>query len=179
MRLLKKIAYACCSVTLGLLALTGCEGGELYDVNAPDWISDKIQEIEDSKKQPEEEVLEGMQEDVYTIGNTDFTSGWWAAFSKYYVVPDGEKWNAVINLHINRPTTRITRTLPLSSPTMWIVEVQDMPNTESSALTSQVALKLTIHSGAIISISSTSRARCFSIPMPAMQTLTYRVWAAR
>ena len=101
MRLLKKIAYACCSVTLGLLALTGCEGGELYDVNAPDWISDKIQEIEDSKKQPEEEVLEGMQEDVYTIGNTDFTSGWWAAFSKYYVVPDGEKWNAVINLHIN------------------------------------------------------------------------------
>ena len=101
MRLLKKIAYACCSVTLGLLARTGCEGGELYDVNAPDWISDKIQEIEDSKKQPEEEVLEGMQEDVYTIGNTDFTSGWWAAFSKYYVVPDGEKWNAVINLHIN------------------------------------------------------------------------------
>ena len=101
MRLLKKIAYACCSVTLGLLALTGCEGGELNDVNAPDWISDKIQEIEDSKKQPEEEVLEGMQEDVYTIGNTDFTSGWWAAFSKYYVVPDGEKWNAVINLHIN------------------------------------------------------------------------------
>lgn len=101
MRLLKKIAYACCSVTLGLLALTSCEGGELYDVNAPDWISDKIQEIEDSKKQPEEEVLEGMQEDVYTIGNTDFTSGWWAAFSKYYVVPDGEKWNAVINLHIN------------------------------------------------------------------------------
>lgn len=101
MRLLKKIAYACYSVTFGLLALTGCTDGELYDVNAPDWISDKIQEIEDSKKQPEEEVLEGMQEDVYTIGNTDFTSGWWTAFSKYYVVPDGEKWNAVFNLHIN------------------------------------------------------------------------------
>lgn len=101
MRLLKKIACACYSVTFGLLALTGCTDGELYDVNAPDWISDKIQEIEDSKKQPEEEVLEGMMEDVYTIGNTDFTSGWWAAFSKYYVVPDGEKWNAVFNLHIN------------------------------------------------------------------------------
>ena len=101
MRLLKKIAYACCSITFGLLALTGCTDGELYDVNAPDWISDKIQEIEDSKKQPEEEVLEGMQEDVYTIGSTDFTSGFWSAFSKYYVVPDGEKWNAVFNLHIN------------------------------------------------------------------------------
>lgn len=101
MRLLKKIAYACCYATLGLLALTGCTDGGLYDVNAPDWISDRIQEIEDSKKQPEEEVLEGMQEDVYTIGNTDFTSGWWSTFSKYYVVPDGEKWNAVFNLHIN------------------------------------------------------------------------------
>lgn len=101
MRLLKKIAYACCYVTFGLLALTGCTDGELYEVNAPDWISDKIQEIEDSKKQPEEEVLEGMQEDVYTIGNTDYTSGFWSAFSKYYVVPDGEKWNAVFNLQIN------------------------------------------------------------------------------
>lgn len=101
MRLLKKIAYACCYATLGLLALTGCTDGGLYDVNAPDWISDRIQEIEDSKKQPEEEVLEGMQEDVYTIGNTDYTSGWWSTFSKYYVVPDGEKWNAVFNLHIN------------------------------------------------------------------------------
>lgn len=101
MRLLKKIAYACCYATLGLLALTGCTDGGLYDVNAPDWISDRIQEIEDSKKQPEEEVLEGMQEDVYTIGNTDYTSGWWSTFSKYYVVLDGEKWNAVFNLHIN------------------------------------------------------------------------------
>ncbi|MDH6304318.1 hypothetical protein M2459_001050 [Parabacteroides sp. PF5-5] len=101
MRLFKKIAYACCTVTFGLLALTSCEGGELYDVNAPDWISDKIQEIEDSKKDPEEEVLEGMQEDMYTFGNTDYTSGFWSSFSKYYVIPDGEKWNAVINLHIN------------------------------------------------------------------------------
>lgn len=101
MRLLKKIAYACCYVSFGLLALTSCTDGELYDVNAPDWISDKIQEIEDSKKQPEEEELEGMQEDVYTIGNTDYTSGFWSAFSKYYVVPDGEKWNAVFNLQIN------------------------------------------------------------------------------
>lgn len=101
MRLLKKIAYACCSVTFGLLTLTSCTDGELYDVNAPDWISDKIQEIEDSKKPTQDEELEGMREDVYSFGNMDFTSGWWTAFSKYYVIPDGEKWNAVFNLHIN------------------------------------------------------------------------------
>lgn len=98
MRQLKKLAYA----AFGLLALTGCEGGELYDVNAPDWISDKIQEIEDSKKEPqEEEELEGMLEDVYTVGNTDYSTGWWTVFSKYYVIPDGQKWNGVFNLHIN------------------------------------------------------------------------------
>ena len=95
------ITFFCCAAALWMLALASCEGGELYDVNAPEWISDKIQEIEDSKKEPEDEVLEGMQEDVYTIGNTDFTSGFWAAFSKYYVIPDGEKWNAVFNLNIN------------------------------------------------------------------------------
>ena len=46
-------------------------------------------------------MLEGMMEDVYTIGNTDYSSGWWTAFSKYYVIPDGQKWNAVFNLNIN------------------------------------------------------------------------------
>lgn len=87
-------------MALGFLALTGCEGGEIYEVNAPDWVSEKVDSIANANKGTEE-VLEGMVEDVYTVGSTDFSSGWWAAFSKYYVVPDGEKWNAVFNLHIN------------------------------------------------------------------------------
>ncbi len=91
MRILKKLVYVCCSITLGLMALSSCRGGELYDVNAPDWISEKVDSIADSKKEPEEEVLEGIQEDVYSFGNTDYTSGFWTAFSKYYVVPDGQK----------------------------------------------------------------------------------------
>lgn len=102
MRLLNKIAYACCAATFGLMAMTSCEGGELYDLNAPDWISDKVDSIaNEQNKGDEEEVLEGMQEDVYSIGNTDFTSGFWSAFSKYYVIPDGKKFNAVFNLNIN------------------------------------------------------------------------------
>ena len=101
MRILRKLVYVCCSITLGLMALSSCEGGELFDVNAPDWISEKVDSIADSKKEPEEEVLEGMQEDVYSFGNTDYTSGFWTAFSKYYVVPDGQKWHGVFNLNIN------------------------------------------------------------------------------
>lgn len=100
MRHLNKLLFACGLVAFGLPTLTGCEGGELFDVNAPDWISDKVQEIEDAENQGEE-VLEGMMEDVYTVGNTDYSSVWWTAFSKYYVIPDGQKWNAVFNLKIN------------------------------------------------------------------------------
>ena len=100
MRHLNKIASVLCGSALGLLALTSCEGGDLYNVDAPDWISEKIDSIENSKKSTEE-VLTGMQEDVYTIGKTDFTSGFWSSFSKYYVVPDGQKWNAVFNLNLN------------------------------------------------------------------------------
>ena len=35
------------------------------------------------------------------MGNTDFTTGWWAAFSKYYQIPDGKKFHVVFNLTIN------------------------------------------------------------------------------
>lgn len=101
MRILNKLVYACCSIAFGLMALPSCEGGELYDVNAPDWISEKVDSIANSKKDPEEEVLEGMQEDVYSFGNADYTSGLRTAFSKYYVVPDGQKWHGVFNLNIN------------------------------------------------------------------------------
>jgi len=101
MKLLNKMATVFCSAGLGLLALTSCEGGDIYSVDAPDWISQKIDSINQLNSGAEEEVLEGMQEDVYTIGSTDFTSGWWSSFSKYYVIPDGQKWNAVFNLNIN------------------------------------------------------------------------------
>ena len=81
MRILNKLVYACCSIAFGLMALPSCEGGELYDVNAPDWISEKVDSIANSKKDPEEEVLEGMQEDVYSFGNTDYTSGFFGQLS--------------------------------------------------------------------------------------------------
>lgn len=112
MRHFNKILSVCGSMALGFLALTSCEGGEIYEVNAPDWISEKVDSIANANKGTEE-VLEGMEEDVYTFGNTDFSSGWWAAFSKYYVVPDGEKWNAVFNLHINPSATNTYKNFAL------------------------------------------------------------------
>ena len=96
----KNIATAACTLALGMLTLTSCEGSDLYSVFAPDWLSERIDAAKGSGGEEEEE-LEGMQEDVYTVGNTDFTSGWWAAFSKYYQIPDGKKFHVVFNLSIN------------------------------------------------------------------------------
>ena len=100
MRHLNKIATAFCTAALGLLVLTSCEGGDLYNIDAPDWISAKADSIAGTKGSSEE-VIEGLEEDVYTIGATDYTTGWWAVFTKYYQIPEGEKWVAQFNLNIN------------------------------------------------------------------------------
>ena len=104
MKYLNKISSIMCSAALGLLVLTGCEGADLYGVTSPDWISEKIDSIENAKK-GDVEVLEGMEEDVYTVGATDFSTGWWAQFSKYYVIPDGKKFHLQFNLNINPSAT--------------------------------------------------------------------------
>ena len=83
------------------LFMTSCEGADLYSVNSPDWLSEKADSIKNSKSSGGEEELEGMEEDVYTVGATDYSTGWWAQFSKYYQVPDKQVWNAVFNLNIN------------------------------------------------------------------------------
>ena len=35
-----KITFFCCAATLWMLVLASCEGGELYDVNAPEKVVD-------------------------------------------------------------------------------------------------------------------------------------------
>jgi len=97
-----KIATVICSAALGLLSLTSCEGGDLFSINAPDWLSSKADSIAAEKANNQgDDVIEGLEEDVYTIGATDYSTGWWAQFSKYYQIPEGGKWIAQFNLNIN------------------------------------------------------------------------------
>ena len=112
MKHLNKLASLFCVAAMGLTALTGCEGSDMFSVNSPDWLSEKIDSIEKSKVSTEE-VLVGMNEDVYTVGNTDFSSGFWTSFSKYYVVQDNQKWNAVFNLNINPSATNTYKNFAL------------------------------------------------------------------
>ena len=99
MKHLNKIASVFCVAAMALTALTGCEGSDMFSVNSPDWISEKIDSINAAKGN--DNALPEGEEDVYTVGATDYTSGFWTAFSKYYVIPDGKTWNAVFNLNIN------------------------------------------------------------------------------
>lgn len=112
MKHLNKLASVFCMAAMALTAMTGCEGSDMFSVNSPDWLSEKIDSIEKSKVSTEE-VLVGMNEDVYTVGNTDFSSGFWTSFSKYYVVQDNQKWNAVFNLNINPSATNTYKNFAL------------------------------------------------------------------
>ena len=112
MKRLNKLAAVFCVAAMALTAMTGCEGSDMFSVNSPDWLSEKIDSIEKAN-QSTEEVLVGMNEDVYTVGNTDFSSAFYTSFSKYYVVQDSQKWNAVFNLNINPSATNTYKNFAL------------------------------------------------------------------
>jgi len=112
MKRLNKLASVFCVAAMALTVMTGCEGSDMFSVNSPDWLSEKIDSIEKAN-QSTEEVLVGMNEDVYTVGNTDFSSDFWTSFSKYYVVQDNQKWNAVFNLNINPSATNTYKNFAL------------------------------------------------------------------
>jgi hypothetical protein len=99
MKYLNKLASIFFAAALGMLTLTSCEGGDLFNVNAPDWLSEMAGK--ESGEESGEEELTGMMEDVYTVGATDYSTGWWTTFSKYYVIPEATKWAAQFNLNIN------------------------------------------------------------------------------
>ena len=90
------------------------EGGDLYSVDSPDWLSSKADSIAQAKaaNQPDD-VIEGLEEDVYTVGAADYTTGWWAAFSKYYQIPEGQKWITQFNLSINPNATNTYKNFAL------------------------------------------------------------------
>jgi len=97
MKYLNKLASAFLFATLGVFALTSCEGGDLYTVNPPAWLS----EMGGEEPEPEPvEELEGQMDDVYDIGNAELTSPFFTV-GKKYVIPAGEKWQCQFNLTVN------------------------------------------------------------------------------
>lgn len=77
--------------------MTSCEGGDLYNIGAPGWLSEMGGE--EDEPEPEEELV-GQMEDVYNIGKEDLSSGFFT-LGKTTVVPAGAKWQAQFNLTVN------------------------------------------------------------------------------
>ena len=95
----KIIAASFLALAVASATMTGCYEGDLYDIGQPDWMADSIASAAANKQTGSTEI-EGLLEDIYTVGNTDYSTGW-ASFSKYYVVPEDAVWTTQFTLNIN------------------------------------------------------------------------------
>lgn len=107
MKHLNKLASVFCLAAMGLTALTGCEGSDLFSVNGPDWISEKADSIANANQGQAPTIsplVLGAEDNsdafwashldqdikvpsnkIYTVGFTNYSSGannW----NNYYVV---------------------------------------------------------------------------------------------
>lgn len=73
MKHLNKLASVFCMAAIGLTALTGCEGSDMFSVNGPDWLSEKIDSIANSNKDAAPTIS------PTTLGATDNSDAWWTS----------------------------------------------------------------------------------------------------
>ncbi|MDA3879736.1 MAG: hypothetical protein PF436_05045 [Prolixibacteraceae bacterium] len=95
MKTTKLIKCALCAAIFALLGLVGCEQLDPYSIDAPSDLQSRIdsianisvreKEIADSIAAAEAAAMEArLIDDVYQIGATDNSTGWWGGLSKYY-----------------------------------------------------------------------------------------------
>lgn len=73
MKHISKLASVFCTAALAMTILTGCEGSDIFGVNSPDWLSEKINDIANANKG------QGAKISPTTLGKTDCSSAWWDA----------------------------------------------------------------------------------------------------
>ena len=73
MKHISKLASVFCTAALAMTTLTGCEGSDIFGVDSPDWLSEKINDIANANKG------EGAKISPTTLGKTDCSSAWWDA----------------------------------------------------------------------------------------------------
>lgn len=73
MKRLNKLASVFCVAAMALTAMTGCEGSDMFSVNGPDWLSEKIDSIANSNKGTAPTIS------PTTLGATDNSDTWWTS----------------------------------------------------------------------------------------------------
>ena len=71
MKHISKLASVFCTAALAMTTLTGCEGSDIFGVNSPDWLSEKINDIANANKGDAPNIS------PTTLGKTDCTAEWW------------------------------------------------------------------------------------------------------
>lgn len=72
MKYIKKISTVFCAAALGLATMTSCEGGDIISVNAPDWLSGKIDSIANANS-GSDPIISPVE-----LGAADNSSAFWA-----------------------------------------------------------------------------------------------------
>lgn len=104
MRHINQIAYTLFLTAIALWTMTSCEGSDIYTVDAPDWVDDKINSVKNGTYD-EDPLPANMVTDDYAIGAVDFSTPFDTEYSKYYQIAQGEKWVAQFELNINPSKT--------------------------------------------------------------------------
>lgn len=73
MKHISKLASVFCTAALAMTTLTGCEGSDIFGVNSPDWLSEKINDIANANKGDAPKISPTI------LGKTDCSSAWWDA----------------------------------------------------------------------------------------------------
>ena len=74
MKYLNKLASVLFAASLGMVTMTSCEGGDLYKVDAPEWLSEM-------GGGEEETTIVEITPNPSKLGSPDNTTGWWTEFT--------------------------------------------------------------------------------------------------
>lgn len=76
MKYINRFASVFFMAAIGLLTMTSCEGGDLYNVGAPEWLAEKGQKGEDPSS-----IVETAP-NPSKLGAADNTTAWWTEFTE-------------------------------------------------------------------------------------------------
>ncbi len=89
MRFLRNIAGLFVSITIFGMLFTACEESEIYSIDSPDWMQEKIDSIADSKGNTTSGDTTYITLESTTVGATDCSAAWWTAFTQSFEIPTG------------------------------------------------------------------------------------------
>jgi hypothetical protein len=85
MKITKLISCTFCVAVLAAFGLVGCEDMDMYSINAPSDLQNKIDSIAASKPDPGDTTFITLTNTI--VGAEDCSAAWWTAFTDYFTIP--------------------------------------------------------------------------------------------